>query len=401
MGFFEKLKKKGGESITSDQVSSSVVTVAEQTDRNVTRKIKYTPLKFFEATENRDGTVSLALGDRCPRLLAVPPYVDGKPVVRLVCLPSSGSALGVVTKVILPDTLTTLNGITFNKMSNLRSITIGKGITELPKGAFENRLRLRDVSLPNSLRSIGASAFRHCPELREIHIPDGVISIGEYAFSSCQNLERVTLPASLKSIETSAFWGCNQLSEIFLPDSLISIGNNAFNNTNVWSVEIPANVEYIGCGAFSDCNRLSFFKVVDENKWYKSEDDCLLSKDGTVFLQYPKAKAGSSFTVPRTVTQIYSLSFSNCQSLTSISLPDSVAEIGNGAFWNVYKLSVSIPKSVRYIGRFAFATDNSYISSLYIDCSLHKKEQAQAKWDKEWKRYARVKWNSGEEYDTD
>jgi hypothetical protein len=65
--------------------------------------------------------------------------------------------------------------------------------------------------------------------------------------------------------------------------------------------------------------------------------------------------SGSVSMLKRGTTTIGNGAFSNCYSLTSVNLPDSVTTIGNGAFSNCYSLtSVNLPDSVTTIGVNAF-----------------------------------------------
>ena len=63
----------------------------------------------------------------------------------------------------------------------------------------------------------------------------------------------------------------------------------------------------------------------------------------------------TSITIPNGVTQIGDCAFENCESLTSITIPDSVTSIGYGAFGDCTSLtSVAIGNGVTSIGKSAF-----------------------------------------------
>ena len=71
----------------------------------------------------------------------------------------------------------------------------------------------------------------------------------------------------------------------------------------------------------------------------------------------------TSVTIPDSVTSIDYRAFSDCKSLTSVTIPDSVTSIGSGTFWNCDSLtSVTIPDSVTSIGDGAFAFCGSLTS---------------------------------------
>ena len=65
-------------------------------------------------------------------------------------------------------------------------------------------------------------------------------------------------------------------------------------------------------------------------------------------------------TIPKSVRKIGKRAFQNCKSLTSLTIPDSVSEIGHLAFLKCSGLtSVTIPDSVTKIGDYAFYDCNS------------------------------------------
>ena len=78
----------------------------------------------------------------------------------------------------------------------------------------------------------------------------------------------------------------------------------------------------------------------------------------------------TSVTIPNSVTTIKEYAFSNCSSLTSVTIPNSVTTIGDNAFNGCSSLtSVTIPNSVTTIGGWAFS-DCSSITSVTIPNSV-------------------------------
>ena len=79
-----------------------------------------------------------------------------------------------------------------------------------------------------------------------------------------------------------------------------------------------------------------------------------------------------SVTIPNSVTKIGEGTFSDCYSLQSVTIPNSVTSIGYRAFLSCYSLqSVTIPNSVTSIGKIAFSSCYS-LQSINIPNSVTK-----------------------------
>ena len=96
-----------------------------------------------------------------------------------------------------------------------------------------NGSEVTKLSIPNSVTSIGSSAFRNCSGLTSVTIGNSVTSIGYYAFQSCSGLTSVTIPNSVNSIGGSAFSDCSGLTEIrskIVDVYSVAMGDNVFYN---------------------------------------------------------------------------------------------------------------------------------------------------------------------------
>ena len=63
----------------------------------------------------------------------------------------------------------------------------------------------------------------------------------------------------------------------------------------------------------------------------------------------------ASVTIPNSVTSIGESAFSGCSNLASVTIPNSVTYIGMDAFYDCYRLApVTIPNTVTSIGQWAF-----------------------------------------------
>lgn len=110
------------------------------------------------------------------------------------------------------------------------------------------------------------------------------------------------------------------------------------------NVHIRTNVSALTTTVF-DNTKVTSFSVNSNNKYFKSVDGVLYTKNGKKLVRFPSGRKGS-FVVPDTVTTISQDAFRN-SSLTSIQIPDSVNAIGNSAFYNSKKLqTINIPSKV-------------------------------------------------------
>ncbi len=247
--------------------------------------------------------------------LIIPETIDGKPV-RVV----SGA---------------------FKNCNNLTDVIFLGAETEVGKDAFRNCDNLKRVILPARMTEIPASMFESCNNLSTIEIPEYVTTIGSRAFYSCTTIKNIVLPDGLVELEHNCFTFCNSLKQIILPESVVKIDNMAFVMSALESIRIPKNVEKIGKDVFAFCDNLASIVVDENNKVYKSEQNCIIRKSDDALIGTCTASV-----IPNTVTTIGEHAFYGV-SISKITLPEGITRIERDAFCYNYNLSeINLPSTV-------------------------------------------------------
>ncbi|MBR1750042.1 MAG: leucine-rich repeat domain-containing protein [Ruminococcus sp.] len=95
--------------------------------------------------------------------------------------------------------------------------------------------------------------------------------------------------------------------------------------------------------------------VNDKNKYFKSIDGILYSKDMKTLVSFPTTL--KEYTIPQTVENIGSGAFLECSISDGFKLPASVKRIGYNAFGFCLSLTkLTLPDGLEYIGDYAFNT---------------------------------------------
>lgn len=246
-------------------------------------------------------------------------------------------------EITLPDGLTGLGSNTFTKTA-LTSIVIPNKVTTINWNIFSGT-PLAVVTLPDSLKATspftslttyaksikewkisenaanyktvdgvlytkdGATLFNYpCQkEGAAFEVPADVTSISNEAFRSCEFLEKVTFAARTKdlAIGSSAFNSCKKLNSISLPSSLTSLGGNVLQS----------------------CSEL---------KTVVFETDAQGASKLTAIPNYAfgSDKKLESITLPASLATIGQNVFNGCSVLNNVVIPKNVTSIGNNTFQN-------------------------------------------------------------------
>lgn len=303
-------------------------------------------------------------------------------------------------------TLTIPAGVTINdfKCTNCTALTNinlkGSVGTEIPANAFSGCTALKSINLFESITTIGNNAFKDCTSLTQLTMPASLASIGEYAFQNtgltgvalqrnltligkyafdgCAELASITFSPNVTEIKEYTFNNCSKLKDITLPNGLIYIKDYAFNGcASLGKVTIPGGVQNISPGAFKNSGLTEI--ILKEGVMSLSNnsfDGCLLLKKVT-FPTTMKTIGGFSNTGIKEIAfaagaapeAIGDYAFLNCDSLSTITLPNSIKSIGQGAFYDCDTLkSVTLPTSITKVGEQTF--DYCYIEEINFPAAL-------------------------------
>ena len=135
----------------------------------------------------------------------------------------------------------------------------------------------------------------------------------------------------------------------------------AFEDCNVLKrITIPSTLTGIGEQSFTSCSALESIEVDKSNSTYSSEKGVLFSKDKTSLYVYPSNKLDETYTIPNSVTYVYSFAFFVNKSIKNITIPENVEAIGKAAFFGCENIErIMIPKNVESIGSAAFSSCRS------------------------------------------
>ncbi|MBO5221480.1 MAG: leucine-rich repeat domain-containing protein [Clostridia bacterium] len=217
---------------------------------------------------------------------------------------------------------------------------------------YHLREQITKVILPDGLTSIGRLAFYGCTALRAVSFPDSLRTIGDSAFYNCEKLVQVRMSSTLSKIGRQAFYGCTSLVFISLPISLESVGDKAFYLCeSLVSITLPRYAEKLGTQVFAYCTSLlrvqidAPIKTVPEWMFYGCENLAEVA-------------------LPSTVTEAEYYAFKRCDSLTGIYHSGDKNTL-NSLRQDISESNPSFAAS-GYIGN-GTLTDTSHSSSLEYD----------------------------------
>ena len=248
------------------------------------------------------------------------------------------------------STLESIGNYAFSGNST-ESIILPNRVTEIGEGAFYNSsLSALDISENSSLQTIGQQAFVGS-KLASIYLPETLENVGVEAFKNVTSLMEVSIAGA---------------------DTLLKLSNSAFEGCGIEEITIPARVYYIGEYTLGSCKNLQNIYVDSESVYYTSLNGVLCDINGTTLIQYPCGRSGI-YEIPEQITVLNYASFKDAKELTEVSFAEGniVKTIGWQTFSGCEKLQkITIPDSVISFEFYAFENCTSLTDVVLSENSL-------------------------------
>ena len=363
----------------------------------------------------------------------------------VITVGNNAFAFTAITDIVLPDTVTSLSGnpfggcpiesievkaegadILFDEITKTlyngdktilyyqTTVTTGafivpESITSIMPGALAGS-HITSITLPSQFTRIEDSTFRNCTELKSITIGKNITYIGASAFEGCTSLETITFErggTQALRIADKAFKDCTSLKSLTIPHRLRDggeeitktryieyvddyydetfncggpgIGNNAFENTGIVTIDYETSAAdgisdngyrgktlAIGDGAFRNCASLTSVTLpnfmANSDDFYKKED----------IVKLPDVFTDEDMWDIESVTYnfIGNYAFYGCTKLVSVIMPEVT---GSEADWGINEASNCI------IGAHAFENCTSLTNFGYVKDGKY-----------EWASYANI-----------
>lgn len=167
--------------------------------------------------------------------VVIPAEIDNKPVTQIAAQAFRVSKVPAalnITKITIPDSVTTMGNGVFFGCSNLQEVVFPENVS-IPSTAsmFRDCTALQSITVPKNVTALNMYMFQNCESLETISFPEGslLVLIEVLAFKKTA-IQEIELPKNLEKIDSQAFEDCKNLTDITIHDKVTLIADNAFNN---------------------------------------------------------------------------------------------------------------------------------------------------------------------------
>ena len=194
--------------------------------------------------------------DALPSEVEIPKEIDG---ISVFTVGENAFSNTKIKKVVIPDSVTTINASAFANCEELTEIVLPKELTNVYKHAFENCKAIREVCV----RNVYDYAFSGCANLEKVSFAlssySTEVTIKSHAFENCTSLGALVFAEKTTKINVGSygFAGCSALKKWSVPRAMLDISYFGFANcTNLADFDFARNI-YAQYGAFQNCTSLT------------------------------------------------------------------------------------------------------------------------------------------------
>jgi hypothetical protein len=257
-----------------------------------------------------------------------------------------------------------------------------EGLTEVGKGAFKLCSKIGELNLPSTLVTIGDESFAFLKLVTKIVVPKSVKTIGKGAFGGCSALRELTVPFIGSSADLNKEFTYTETDETYLgyifgkidPDGVKiqqfvrgGLHNSSYEFTlPKMFTSLTVTSDHIPTYSLSGCDTIQLITIecdkVDlaPNSITSLKELVIVDIKGTVseipsltFSDCTKLQAVR--VSDNKITKIGASAFLGCTSLIQIPASDTLEAIGKGAFSGCSSLkSIALPVSLESISALAF-----------------------------------------------
>ena len=280
----------------------------------------------------------------------------------------------------IPEPVTEIEEFGFYGANMLTNVSVIKGVEEIPDYAFLNCTALTNVELPGTIKAIRKGAFGGCSNLTKLKVPTTCGLIDPEAFTSLEGVRGSVVNETNGEVLSESNEDSNTdntASEIVgnvtetienavsgaienAQEAIDSVTGDELGSTTIVGGEAvlllnPASMKVYGF----DMNEAQREDSIADSGNTSSSGEDIRSYSGQEYdvvdgILGHTTNNGADVSLPSGINKIGNRVFYNNKNLSSVSIPDSVFEIGDFAFARSNLTSVDIPASVDRIGYAAF-----------------------------------------------
>ena len=312
-----------------------------------------------------------------------------------------------VSKIVIPDSVESIGQISFASCNNATSLYIGSGLKSIGANAFAENFTITDITIspdnpyykiengvlvsrdektlimgiagaagtaivPEGVTEIPMLGFMYCMQIDSVELPSTLNYIGSVAFAACMSLTKVTFAGDAPELAppdegfggADVFYLCGEGLTLYAPK-----GNDTWTDPKFYDEAAQTWHGYHIVFYEAAASDVANGTCGDDLKWSLSESGVLTIKgtgamtDFTAEAPAPWAEYAADITEVKVgdgVTTIGSCAFNGCENLAKISLPATLAAVGEKAVTGTayYNAAANWEDGVLYLGNILVAVDS-------------------------------------------